>query len=350
MRKTKYRLVSGVKHNMAAIETNPNLPHNLYLEVTNRCNLKCKACILYQGSWESQRDVTCDELVRITDQLPALERIALHGIGEPLLNDELPAMIRRLKDRNVVVLFNTNGILLDERRQNELADAGLDELRISLDAADAQGYKAMRDSDRFDQIVANLQAFVQRMQRQQVSRPMLSLWYLGTRENIAALPDFVRLAADIGVPQVYLQRLVYFQDNAGFGLATSEKTLVASDGKIRRRVKQGQDLAKQLGIQFNASGLTSPLESVQTDTQIHHSWKGCMRPTTLMYITANGNVLPCCISPFSTSDYASIILGNVFETPLEEIWLGSKYRSFRKSHQTATPPKSCRGCGNLWSL
>jgi radical SAM protein with 4Fe4S-binding SPASM domain len=335
---------------MVAIDKNLNLPRNVYLEVTNRCNLKCRACILYRGSWESTRDVTHDELVHITDQLPQIERIALHGIGEPLLNPELPAMIRHLKNRNAFVFFNSNGILLDEKRQNELIDASLDEVRISLDAANHQDYKAMRDSDRFEQIVSNLRSFVKRMQRRRASCPALSLWYLGTRENINALPKFVRLAADIGVNQVYLQRLVYFNDDDGYGLATSEKTLVASDGRVRQRVEQGQDLAKQLGVQFNASGLTSPLESVQTDTSNRHSWRSCFRPTTLMYITANGNILPCCISPFSTSDYASIILGNVFETPLKEIWQGSKYRSFRKSHQTDSPPKSCRGCGNLWSL
>lgn len=335
---------------MAVNETNRKLPRNIYFEVTNRCNLKCRACILYRGGWEPQRDVTVEELVRITDQLPVLERIALHGIGEPLLNNDLPAMIRYLKNRNVFVLFNSNGILLNERRQNELMDAGLDELRISLDAASAQGYMAMRGSDRFDQIVANIRAFAKRMHRQQISRPTLSLWYLGTRENIEALPDFVRLAADIGVPQVYLQRLVYFQDDDGYGLATFEKTLMASDSQIRRFLEQGQELAKQLGIQFMASGLTTPLESVQSDAAQPHSWKTCTRPTTLMYITANGNVLPCCISPFSTADYASIILGNVFEMSLEEIWLGAPYQSFRKAHQSASPPKSCRGCGDLWHL
>ena len=335
---------------MDAVETEPYLPRNLYIEVTNRCNLKCRACILYRGSWESARDVTLGELVRITDQLPQLERIALHGIGEPLLNPALPAMIRHLKNRNAFVFFNSNGILLDENRQNALINAGLDELRISLDAANQHDYMAMRDSDRFEQIVSNLRAFVKRLRRLQVSRPALSLWYLGTRANINALTEFVRLAADIGVNQVYLQRLVYFNDDNGYGLATSDETLVAADGRIRQVVEHGQDLAKKLGVQFKASGLASPLESVQAYTRNHHTWKMCFRPTTLMYITANGNVLPCCISPFSTSNYASIILGNVFETPLKEIWLGSKYRSFRKSHQSATPPGSCRGCGNRWSL
>jgi radical SAM protein with 4Fe4S-binding SPASM domain len=334
---------------MALVDAKLNLPGNLYIEVTNRCNLKCRACILYRGSWEPRRDMTFNDVAGIAEQLPELERVALHGIGEPLLNDALAGIIRYLKGRKAFVLFNSNGILLDETRQDEMIDAGLDELRISLDAASASLYEAMRDSDRFDRIVANLRSFVKRMQRQRVSRPALSLWFLGTRENISELPAFVRLAADIGVTQVYLQRLVYFQDGDGYGLARSAETLVASDEKIRRWLEQGQKVARELDVRFNASGLTTPLQSVK-DKHQPNSWKGCIRPTTLMYITANGNVLPCCISPFSTTDYTAINLGNAFENTLEEIWLGSKYQAFRKSHQSSTPPKSCRGCGNLWSL
>jgi len=314
---------------MAAVDANLNLPRNLYLEVTNRCNLKCKACILYKGSWESPRDITLEELIRITDQFPELEEIALHGIGEPLLNKDLPAMIRHLKNRNVFVRFNSNGILLDERQQSDLIAAGLDELRISLDAASPQGYKAMRNSNKFDQIVDNLKSFVELTGRLRANHPKLSFWYLGTRENIAELPDFIRLAASISVSEVYLQRLVYFQDDNGYGLATPAKTLMESDDKTRKLVNQSQSLAKQFGIQFNASGLTTPLESVRVDSGDPCSWKKCFRPKTLMYITANGNVLP---------------------TGLQEIWLGSKYQKFRQTHQTDTPPKCCRGCGILWSL
>ena len=176
---------------MSTIEKRLELPRNIYLEVTNRCNLRCKACILYRGSWESQRDLTFDELVQITDQLPLLERIALHGIGEPLLNTALPAMIRHFKNRSAFVFFNTNGILLDQGRQNALIDAGLDELRISLDAASAQGYKTMRDSDRFDQIVANLRSFVTLLQRRRATRPLLSLRILCGWRLISVLLRFI---------------------------------------------------------------------------------------------------------------------------------------------------------------
>ena len=326
------------------------LPKTLYLELTNRCNLRCKGCILYYGSWEPDRDLSLKEVLMITDQLPELEQIFLHGIGEPLLNKELFEIIRHLKSRNACVLFNSNGILLSGRRQLGLIQAGLDELRISLDAASATGYRKIRNGDRFEHIIENLRSFGLLQKQQRVAHPKLSLWFLGTKDNISELPDFVKLAARLGIAEVYLQRLVYFQDDKGYGLAKDSMTLQGPADETSALIKQSQDMAAKLGIQFNASGLSRPAESLQGQQAAQLPWTRCYRPSMLMYITANGNVLPCCISPFSTVDYASIILGNVFKDTLAGIWSGSRYRNFRRQHQTATPPKCCRGCGIQWSL
>ena len=327
------------------------LPGTLYLESTNRCNLRCKGCILYRGSWEPERDISLNEVVTITDQLPELERIFLHGIGEPLLNNALPEIIGHLKGRgDVYVLFNSNGILLSGRRQHDLIRAGLDELRISLDAASPQGYQKIRNSDKFEQVAENLRSFVLLQKQQRVTHPKLSLWFLATKDNIPELPDFVKLAAGTGIGEAYLQRLVYFQDDDGYGLARGSMTLQDSNDGSSALIEQSQELAAKLGIQFKASGLSQPSESLRGEAAAELPWSRCYRPSTLMYITANGNVLPCCISPFSSVDYASIIMGNVFKDSLEDIWSGAGYRNFRKQHQTETPPICCRGCGVQWSL
>jgi radical SAM protein with 4Fe4S-binding SPASM domain len=331
-------------------DSDRKLPSNLYLETTNRCNLKCKGCIQHRGSWEPARDLSLEELIAICDQLPVLDRVALHGIGEPLLNNALPDMIRHLKGRNAYVFFNSNGILLNARCQHQLVDAGLDELRISLDAASPEKYRSMRNSDQFDCIVGNVRAFSERIHSLRTLGPRLSIWCLGTRDNIFELPRLVRLAASLGVKEVYLQRLVYFQDHEGHGLAKSEKTIMDSDLGVAEVINASMHAAAQSGVQLNASGLGDPLASLRTKAGSPTPWKKCYRPTTLMYITANGNVLPCCIAPFATSDYESILLGNAFKKPLAEIWRGPRYSLFRREHQTRTPPKCCRGCGILWSL
>jgi MoaA/NifB/PqqE/SkfB family radical SAM enzyme len=286
----------------------------------------------------------------ISEQLPDLERSVLHGIGEPLLNRELPAMIRHLKDRGVAVLFNSNGILLNKKRQEELIDSNLDELRISLDAASPEGYKAIRNSDKFDLIVNNLQAFVNRLESKKLSKPRVSLWFLGSKKNITELPELINLAAKIGIGAVYLQRLVYFLDNEGYGVATRRNTLSNPDVALHALIEQSQEQAGQLGIFFGASGLTEPVDSVRGKIDDQSPWKKCIRPWEVIYVTAHGNVLPCCISPFSTADYSSIILGNLFENSVAEVWFGSKFKEFRKRHQTSSPPNCCQGCGISWSL
>lgn len=92
---------------MPKVDQGLELPKTLYLETTNRCNLKCKGCIIYHGKREVDRDVSLQEVIEITDQLPRLEQVILHGIGEPLLNKALPEIITHLKRRAVYVLFNS---------------------------------------------------------------------------------------------------------------------------------------------------------------------------------------------------------------------------------------------------
>ena len=326
------------------------LPTNLYLETTNRCNLRCRGCILYGGKREPERNITLQDFFLITDQLEDLERTTLHGVGEPLLNSELAAMIRHLKKRNVYTLFNSNGILLNQKRRYELIESGLDELRISLDAATAAGYKKVRNSNEFDRIVRNLRSLGKLRDSQSLSRPKLSLWFLGTKENISELPEFVKLADEIGICEVYLQRLVYHQDAEGYGVAREDKSLQDTDDHAMELIQRSQELAENLGLRFNASGLCQPIKSIQSDSAREKPWSQCYRPQTLIYVTANGNVLPCCIAPFATVDYASIILGNVYASSLDDIWQGTGYKKFRNQLQTTDPPKCCQGCGVLWSL
>jgi len=335
---------------MTIAESQLHLPKTLYLETTNRCNLRCKGCIQYRGSWEAERDLTLDDVAMITDQLPELERIVLHGIGEPLLNKDLPEIIRHLKKRHIHVLFNSNGILLNQQRQDELIRAGLDEIRISIDAATSEGYRAIRNSADFDRLLDNLQRFTATLAGCHGNRPRISLWFLGTRKNITELPGLIKIAADVGVPEVYLQRLVYFQDDAGYGVARQDNTLVEAERRTSDLILESQDLADRLGVSLKASGGTTPFASLRGQDHALAPWRKCYRPQTLAYITANGNVLPCCISPFATIDYDAIVLGNVFDEPLTEIWGGPKYQNFRQQRQSDTPPVCCRGCGLFWSL
>src|SRR5215471_5110917 len=198
-------------------------PVCLYLEVTNRCNLLCETCPRTFETLEPAADMSWELFTSIVDQVPNVARVVLHGVGEPMLVKSLPRMIRYLKDRGVYVLFNTNGTLLSAKKHQAMIDTGLDELRVSLDAADAQSFRAVRGKNFFDRIVRNVREFTTLQRAIGAERPLVSLWLTGLKDTIAQLPAFVRLAGSIGVREVYLQRLVY--DEAGYGLARPESSL-----------------------------------------------------------------------------------------------------------------------------
>src|SRR5579864_691931 len=140
----------------AASELPEREPVCLYLEPTNRCNLLCTTCPRTYEELEPPADMSWQLFTKIVDQLPDLERAVLHGVGEPMLVKNLPEMVSYLKDRGVFVLFNTNGTVLNERNGRALMTAGLDELRVSLDAANAKTYREVRGKNYFDRILKNV--------------------------------------------------------------------------------------------------------------------------------------------------------------------------------------------------
>jgi MoaA/NifB/PqqE/SkfB family radical SAM enzyme len=329
-----------------ALALRPPLPRSLYLETTSRCNSLCQTCILTFGGREPQRDLSWDEFRRVVDQFPALDRVLLHGIGEPLLNRDLVRMVRHLKGRDAAVLFNSNALTLGPRLRRELVASGLDEFRVSLDATTPATYARVRGVDAYDRVVANLEALARAKREAGVGRPRVSLWFTGLRDNIEEIAGLVPLAQRVGAGGINLQRLVY----NGLGLATAEQSLY---GRLQEReaalIRATAAAAGAAGIDFSASGAAAPEVSL-TPSHEDRPWSACRRPWSLIYVTVHGNALPCCIAPWITEHYEGIILGNLYRQSLQEIWWGGRYVDFRSAIQTGAPPEPCRGCGVKWSL
>jgi radical SAM protein with 4Fe4S-binding SPASM domain len=331
------------------------LPRELYIESTTRCNEFCDQCPRTHLGREADRDISLDEVQHIVKQFPALDRVVLHGLGEPLLNRQLPEIIAYLRSRGTYVLFNSNALLLSAARGDALVAAGLNELRISLDGARSDTYARVRGVSRkaLPHIIANLHAFEERKRMLGATQPRTSLWFTAMKENIEELPELVEIAAETGVPEVYVQRFIYF----GRGLATEDQAIYR---RARERelalIREAADRCHERGIAFTATGAATPLtylgrrDAQSADDAIVRAWAGCRRPYTLAYITAHGNVYSCCFAPFSSGPASERRLGNAFAEPFEAIWNGERYRAFRAAFESDTPWSQCAGCGSKWSL
>jgi MoaA/NifB/PqqE/SkfB family radical SAM enzyme len=332
---------------LAATATPLPSPVEAYFEVANRCNSKCATCPLTFSPREAARQLSVDEFRSLVEQMPELRRAVLHGVGEPLLNRDLPAMIGFLKSRGIYTVFNTNAVLLTRRRQVELIHSGLDELRVSLDSSTPETYSRIRGIPAFDRVVANLAQMVRTRAELESITPALSIWVTGLRENLPELPDIIDLAARIGVEEVYLQRMVFW----GEGLATHEQSIYRTlRTQAEEIVGEAERRATELGVRFRGADALSPRASLIDEPPRPEPWRACSRPLRLAYVTAEGTALPCCIAPFTDAPFESMRLGNYLRDGVEAVWNGEAYQRFREQLYSSEPPLSCRNCGLAWSL
>lgn len=136
-------------------------PLRLWVEPTNVCNLRCPMCATPKLGQEVPKGLmSLATFERVLDQAaPHVRDANLFLGGEPLINKQLPQMIRAAKARGVKTRLHTNGTLLDGPWAEALLAAGLDFLSFSFDGADEATYAAMRPGADFAATCANIQRF-----------------------------------------------------------------------------------------------------------------------------------------------------------------------------------------------
>ncbi len=161
------------------------------LSITDRCNLRCTYC-MPQGIQAAPRQeiLSFEEFLRIARAAVTLgiTHFKITG-GEPLVRKGTVPFIARLKALPGVetVTLTTNGVLLAPLAR-QLADAGIDGVNISLDAADRDGYRAITGCDALEDVLAGLHACLALNIRTKVNCVLLS----GSETQILPLAGLAR--------------------------------------------------------------------------------------------------------------------------------------------------------------
>lgn len=135
---------------------------NLRISVTDRCNIRCFYCMPADNvQFMDRRELlTFDEIerfVRIAVPM-GLRSIRLTG-GEPLVRPHLATLVRRLVSIGGIedIGLTTNGLVL-ANQANDLYDAGLRRINVSLDALDAAKFEKITRRKGFEKVIAGIQA------------------------------------------------------------------------------------------------------------------------------------------------------------------------------------------------
>ncbi len=135
--------------------------NNLRISVTDRCNLRCTYCMPEDVVFLDRSELlTLEEIahfVRVAVPL-GIDKIRLTG-GEPLMRRGLAQLVRMLAAVEGIrdIGLTTNGLLLAEHAQ-ELFDAGLRRLNVSLDTLNPQRFREVARRDGLERVLEGIQA------------------------------------------------------------------------------------------------------------------------------------------------------------------------------------------------
>jgi len=224
-------------------------------------------------------------------------RIGMYMQNEPLLDKRLPELTKYVTDRipDTKTQVITNGTYLTEEKGEALLDAGLKQLKCSLQSLDPETNREIMGYDS-RKVIENCITF-QKLIKKKKSKIDFRVSMVVTNKNVDEIPKTRKFWAKHGV------RLVTSAlENRGGNISEAEKLNV---GEMR-------------------------------------SMGNCIRPSRDMMILFNGDVPLCCVDWHRTE-----ILGNVYTQSVQEVWHGEavgKVRVALAEEDTSRMPEICRDC------
>ncbi len=305
------------------------------LEVTSKCNSRCKTCNVWKlqaDPGENRRQLDTEECCAVLDQLSKLgcRSIELHG-GEPTLRTDLPELVSRCTRLGMAPMFATNGLSMTQKLASELVEAGLQQIRFSLEGPRETHNLIRGREDAFDKQMDAIEA-IQRADK--VNRVTKVINTTISSMNIQGIEDIIDVARQAQIKYV----LVFLASVVGPDVAEQTNETFGEDVAYRRSLLDGELLirdpdlierkrdqllkrAKERDIRLNNSTFfTMPGPALVRG--IKRRPGPCSRIYDACTIDSFGNVFPC--------EYLRYSFGNIREKSLKEILAGSRFRRFSK--------------------
>lgn len=164
-------------------------------EVTGKCNLNCRHCLYFNNKKKPAPDLTFEEMVAILDNIARdgqIKAVWLSG-GEPLLRKDLHLFAQEISKRGMVPSVSTNGTLLTDVLAEDLYEAGVRYVHLSIDGTTAAVHDDLRNTPgAFDGVMRGIGC----LRRNNIR---IGASYMVTWESVFQVPNMVTLALEKGL-------------------------------------------------------------------------------------------------------------------------------------------------------
>ena len=264
----------------------PKFPIHIDIELYDICNQKCIFCprnetthpnVTYPINTKSKLEENLINKIILEIKKNKLMSVNFGAYADPLVNKDIFKVIKKFMAAGVVdSRIITNGLLLHKYTES-IFDSGLINLYVSLDAFKEETYFKQRGVD-YKKIVSNLLNFLEEKKRRKSVLPITRVSFIETKDNKDELKDFVNFWSD-KVDHIDLQKLIDFNKE------------VNDDYKPKQ-------------------------------------WN-CIDPFRRVAIVSDGSVLPCC-----SFWGKNLVLGNIKDSSIMDIWNGEEIDKVRKNLMT----------------
>lgn len=208
----------------------------LWLHITNRCNLRCRHCLFASGPEEAQELDLCEVVLRVDEAAELGCRVFSLTGGEPMVHRQFTSIVEHILTKphsHVAVL--TNGMTLQQQLENCSWDWSRFHLQISVDGL-PQHHDRLRGAGTFDRLTQQLDWL-----RQQQLPFTLSMCV--DQDNLTDMAAVVDLAADRGASNVHF--MWYFVRGRG------QADHCPSPLQIHQQLRLAQTRAQARGISID---------------------------------------------------------------------------------------------------
>jgi len=308
------------------LSTSCPAPWMVQLEVTNRCNLKCRFCSRYFGQMKLG-DMSPALLNAAAELSAKAQEVALFGYGEPLISRAFYQLLPRL--RSARVGFFTNGLLLTGElleRVVHLSRRPLSYIAFSVDGATPETYETIRIGSNFSRVWHNLETAIRLREQRKWHHLALRLEFVAMRRNAGELARLVRMADEAGVDELKVSHLVVWHESL------RDESLFYHQNLCRRSFEEALEEAAGRRIK-----VSMPKVFGTSGAQAGSLLPPCRYPWHYAMISFEGLVQACCFAP-------SLVMGDLTKQTFDAIWGNKLYRALRHSLNTPNCPQACRRC------
>ncbi|KDM68629.1 pyrroloquinoline quinone biosynthesis protein PqqE [Acidiphilium sp. JA12-A1] len=300
----------------------PAPPLAMLMELTHRCPLKCPYCSNPLAMDRARDEMSTETWKRVISEAAALGALQGHfSGGEPMVRDDLVELVRHAHREGLYTNLITSAVLLDKRRMDELAEAGLDHVQISFQGS---------ETALADHIAGLRHAHVKKLAAARLVRGAglaLTVNAVMHRRNLHQLPAMLDLAVEAGAQRIEVAHVQYY----GWALK-NRAALIPTRAQLDEATRIVEVARQKLEGVLN-------IDYVVPDYYASRP-KACMGGWARRFfnVTPSGKVLPC----HAAETIGHLHFETVQEKSLAEIWAHSE--AFNVYRGTEWMPEPCKGC------